>query len=85
MNGLTNRLSGNENVEKAKELHDQLEVNLVAYNKHRLNMQDCKNVNGFNQLFKGGEAAVQSWLRAMSMKFLDGCKREGQASWPLDQ
>ena len=60
MNGLNNRLSGNEKVEKAKELHDKLEVDLFAYNKHRLNMQDRQNTNGFNQLFKGGEAAVQS-------------------------
>ena len=60
VNGLNNRLSGNEKVEKAKEIHDELEVDLVAYNEHRLNMQDRRNVNGFNQLFKGGEAAVQS-------------------------
>jgi hypothetical protein len=32
----------------------------VAYNKHRLNMQNKYNVNGFSQLFKGGEAAIHS-------------------------
>ncbi len=32
----------------------------MAYSKHRLNMQDRMNVNGFNQLFKGGEAAIWS-------------------------
>jgi exonuclease III len=60
VNGLNNRLSGNEKVEKAKEIQDELEVDIVAYKEHRLNMQDRRNVNGFNQLFKGGEAAVQS-------------------------
>ena len=60
MNGLNNRLSGNEKVEKAKELHDKLEVDLVAYNEHQPNMKDRRNINSFNQLFKGGEAAVQS-------------------------
>jgi hypothetical protein len=60
INGLSNNLSDNEKVEKAKEIHDELEVDIVAYNKHRLNMQHRKNVIGLNQLFKGGEAAIQS-------------------------
>jgi hypothetical protein len=47
-------------VKKAKEVHDKWEVDIVAYNKHRLNMRDSQNVNGFKQLFKGGEAANQS-------------------------
>jgi hypothetical protein len=33
---------------------------MAAYCEHQLNMRHNKNVNGFNQLFKGGEAAVQS-------------------------
>ena len=60
VNGINNRLSGNEKVERAKEIHDELEVDLVAYNEHRLNMQHRQNGNGFNQLFKGGEATVRS-------------------------
>ena len=60
VNGLNNRLCDNEDVEKAKEIHDFLEVDIVAYNEHRLNMAHKSNVNGFNQLFKGGEAAIQS-------------------------
>ena len=60
VNGISNRLTGNDKVEKAKELHDELEVDLVAYNEHRLNMQHRQNCNGFNQLFKGGEATVKS-------------------------
>ncbi len=47
-------------MEKAKEIHDELEVNIVAYNEHRLNMKDRRNVNGFNQLFKGGKVAIHS-------------------------
>jgi hypothetical protein len=36
-------------VEKAKEIIDELEVDIVAYNKRRITMmQDQKNVNGFN-------------------------------------
>ncbi len=60
VNGIGNRLSGNEKVEKAKEILDELEVDIVAYNEHRLNMKDGRNVNGFNQLFKGGKVAIQS-------------------------
>jgi hypothetical protein len=59
-NGISNRLSDNEKVEKAKEIHDELEVNIAAYCEHWLNMRDRHNINGFNQLFKGGEAVVQS-------------------------
>ncbi len=60
VNDLSNKLSNNDKVDKAKEIHDNLEVGIVAYNEHRLNMCDRRNVNGFNQLFKGGEAALQS-------------------------
>jgi hypothetical protein len=59
-NGISNRLSANEKVEKAKEIHGKLEVNVAAYCKHQLNMRDRHNINCFNQLFKGGKAGVQS-------------------------
>jgi hypothetical protein len=60
VNGLSNRLSNNEKVEWAKEIHDTLEVDIVAYNEHRLNMSHKLNIIRFNQLFRGGEAAIQS-------------------------
>ncbi len=60
VNGFLNPLGGNEKVEWARQLHDDLEVDMAAYCEHRLNIWHRKNVNGFNQLFKGGEAAVQS-------------------------
>ncbi len=59
-NGINNKWSNNDKVEKAKGIVDELEADIVAYNEHQLNMQDQQNVNGFNQLFKGGEAANQS-------------------------
>ncbi len=49
-NGISNRLSDNEKVEKAKEIHDKLEVNIATNCKHWLNMRDRHNINGFNQL-----------------------------------
>jgi hypothetical protein len=36
MNGLSNKLCDNKKVEKAKEIHDKQEVDIVAYNEHRL-------------------------------------------------
>ncbi len=60
VNCLSNKLSDNEKVVKAKEIHDKLEVDIAAYNEHRLNMQHRRKLNGFNQLFKGGEVAIQS-------------------------
>jgi hypothetical protein len=59
VNGFSNRLSGNAKVERARQIHDELEVDMEAYCEQRLNMRHKKNVNGFNQLFKGGEAAVK--------------------------
>ncbi len=35
-------------------------MDIAAYNEHRLNMAHRQNINGFNQLFKGGKAVVQS-------------------------
>ncbi len=60
MNRICNRLSNNAKLEKAKEIHDELEVNIAEYNEHWLNLRHHLNVNGFNQMFKGGEVAIQS-------------------------
>jgi hypothetical protein len=46
VNGISNKLSNNDKVEEAKETIDKLEVDIVVYNRHRLNMQDWQNVKG---------------------------------------
>ncbi len=66
-------------MEKAKKVHDKLEIDIAAYNKHRLNMQDRWNVNGFNQLFKGGKADIQSVVAHNVQEDL-GCVQEGGTS-----
>ena len=43
-----------------KEIHDDLEIDVAAYCEHKINYKHRNNINGFNQLFKGGEAAIQS-------------------------
>jgi hypothetical protein len=60
VNGLNNRMCNNEKLDRARELIDELEADVVAYNEHRLNMAHKLNINGFNQLFKGGESEVHS-------------------------
>ncbi len=60
VNGFCNCLCGNKKVERAKEIHDELEVDIPAYCEHKLNMKHRMNVNGFNRLFKGSEAAIHS-------------------------
>jgi hypothetical protein len=60
VNGICNRLSNNAKLEGAKEIHYELEVDISTCNEHWLNLRHHLNVNGFNQMFKGGEAAIQS-------------------------
>ncbi len=60
INGLNTRLSNNGMMEGMKEIHDELEIDIAAYCKHKINFKHKMNVNGFNQLFKGGEALIQS-------------------------
>ena len=59
-NGLSNRMCGNNKLSKCKDLIDELGADIVAMNEHRQNMRHNDNRNGWNQLFKGGEADVRS-------------------------
>jgi hypothetical protein len=60
LNSLNTCMKDNDKVERMRELHDELETDIAAYCKHKINYKHKKNVNGFNQLFKGGEAAIHS-------------------------
>jgi hypothetical protein len=59
INNLCNCMSNNEKLQRAKAIHNELFVNIVAYYKHQLNMGHRANCNSFNQLFKGSKAAIQ--------------------------
>jgi hypothetical protein len=59
-NRFNGRYSNNTKVKKAKELHNKMEADIVAYNEHKLNLKHKLNKIGFNQLFWGGEAKVSS-------------------------
>jgi exonuclease III len=60
VNGIDSRFKDNWKVDKAKDLHDELAVDIAAYNEHKINMKHKQNKVGFNQLFWGGEAEVRS-------------------------
>ena len=57
-NGIDCRQLEGRKISKARELHHSLEADIVAYNEHRLNLRHPANRNGFNQLFRGGEAEI---------------------------
>ena len=59
-NSFNTRISGDKKVEKAKEVINELEEEVVCYNKHRVNMKHIENHNGFNKLFRRGEADIRS-------------------------
>jgi hypothetical protein len=60
LNGLNARMSDNEKLDKARELIDDLEADIVCYNEHRLNLMHKDNKSGFSQLFRGGESEIRS-------------------------
>ena len=59
-NGFNSRIGNNEKLDKAKEIIDELEADIVAYSETRLNGRHKDNNNGFTQMFKGGEVEVRS-------------------------
>ena len=59
-NGIHNRLGGNEKLNKAKDLINELGADVMAYNEHRQNLRHKENRNCRSQLFRGGGADVRS-------------------------
>ena len=59
-NGIHNRMGGNAKLEKSKDFINELGADIVAYNEHCQNLRHRDNRNGWNQLFRGGEAEVRS-------------------------
>jgi hypothetical protein len=56
LNGLQSTLSKNENLDKAWQIIDDLQVDVVCYNEHRQNLKHKTNRNGFCQMFdRGGD------------------------------
>jgi hypothetical protein len=58
-NGIKCKWSTNWKVEKAHEVHDELEADIVVYNEHLLNVTHKSDSINFSKLFDGGEADVR--------------------------
>jgi hypothetical protein len=58
--GFNTQISDNETLDKAKEINDELEANIVAHLEHKINSAHKENINGMGQMFNGGEAEIRS-------------------------
>ena len=57
--GLNNRIGGNRKLDKANEIIDDLEADVVMLNKHRMDISHKENRNGMSQMFNGGEREIR--------------------------
>jgi hypothetical protein len=83
VNGFCNQLSRNEKVNRAKEIHDDLEVDIAAYCKLKLNMKHRKTATGLTDFSREGRPRSSPLWHTMSMKILDGFNKGVQASSSL--
>jgi hypothetical protein len=78
VNGLSNKLTKNKKVEWAKEIHGDLEVNIITYNEHQLNMER----QWLQSFVLGGEAEICSILAHNVHKNIGWCQ-QGRTSLML--
>ena len=57
VNGLNSRMTDNEKLDKIRDVIDEIEVDIAAFNEQRMNLRHKDNRNGFSQLFRGGGQA----------------------------
>jgi hypothetical protein len=53
-------LSKNEKLNKAMQVINDLQADVVCYNEHRQNLKHKANHNGFCQMFNGGETELRA-------------------------
>ena len=58
--GFNTIIKDNDKLEKAKEIIDELELDVMAYSEHRINSRHKQNKNGMSQMFRGGEAEIRT-------------------------
>ena len=85
LNGLNNRLSNNEKLDKAQHVIDDLGTNIVAYNKHCLNFKHKDNFNSLAQFFKEERLISEQSEATMYTRRLNESRKEEQICWHLDR
>jgi hypothetical protein len=80
VNGISNRLSNNNKVKKAKEIIDELEVDIVAYKEHHLKICKIGKMWMVSTGCSRGEKqpAFNLWWSTTSTRILEGCRKKGQ-------
>ena len=68
VNGLPNRMGGNNKLYRLRELFDQLQVDLVGMNEHRINLGHKSNINGLRKMFQGGETDLRRLQQTIPTK-----------------
>ena len=53
-------MSKNEKLDKARQVIDDLQADVVCYNEHRQNLKHKTNRNGFRQMFNGRETNLRA-------------------------
>ena len=80
VDGLYNRIGENEKLQKCKALVDELEVDLLAINEHKMRLGHKLNRNGLSQMFNGGETVTRSVIDGKTHeKGGSKVQQEGQA------
>ncbi len=60
LNGVQSALSKNEKLDKAWQVINDLQADVVCYNEHCQNLKHKTNQNGFCQMFNGGETELRA-------------------------
>ena len=60
LNGLNSILSGNDKLERARQIIDNMEADFVIYCEHRQDLRHKQNKNKFRQMFNGGETDIRA-------------------------
>jgi len=60
IDGLRCKIMGNEKLDKAKEIIDELGADMVSLNELQLNLQHKANKHGLSELFNGGETDIRT-------------------------
>ena len=59
-NGINSIINNNDKLDKAKQVIDDLELDIVAFNNHKLNLRHKNNKTSFSQMFNGGECEIRA-------------------------
>ncbi len=81
-NWINNRLTGNEKLNKAIDIKEELKADSILYSKHRLNLCHKKIKMTSNKCSNGKLHAEQSHATTSTMG-LEECRKVAQAWWPL--